>query len=206
MLASLKTFDQSSFWFINSNHNGFFDHFFSIITYFGTGWVVAPTLLFFVFTKIPAAKRASLIVFSLIVLIASGLINSQIKHLLHTPRPLTVFAKEQKAIGDNTPIGTQSVCRKAIHIVGKELAEDSFPSGHTNTAFSAATLMVLCFGRFFWPSLLVAGMVGYSRVYIGAHFPSDVIAGALLGAIVVLMGFLLFNRLSRKGTPQHDQQ
>jgi undecaprenyl-diphosphatase len=204
MLTFLKTFDQKLFWFINSNHNGFFDHFFSTITNFGTGWVVAPILLFFVFTKIAAAKRASMIIFSLIVLIASGLINSQIKHLLHTPRPLTVFAKEQKAIGNNSPIGTQSACGKTIHVVGKELAEDSFPSGHTNTAFSAATLMVLCFGRFFWPSLVVAGMVGYSRVYIGAHFPSDVIAGALLGAIIVWMGFQLFSLLTRRGTPLHD--
>jgi undecaprenyl-diphosphatase len=204
MLTFLKTFDQKIFWFINSNHNSFFDHFFSIITNFGTGWVVAPILLFFVFTKIQAKKRASLIVFSLIVLVVSGLINSHIKHLLHTPRPLTVFAKEQKSAGDNAPKGTHYVCWKTIHIVGKELAEDSFPSGHTNTVFSAAMLMVLCFGRFFWPSLLVAGLVGYSRVYIGAHFPSDVIAGAFLGVIVVWMGFWFFNRFTRVGASSHD--
>ncbi|MGH2967167.1 MAG: phosphatase PAP2 family protein [Solirubrobacterales bacterium] len=58
----------------------------------------------------------------------------------------------------------------------------SFPSGHTTTAFAAAVAISIVEPRLKVPMLVIAGLVGISRVYLGVHFVIDVVAGALLGA------------------------
>lgn len=59
----------------------------------------------------------------------------------------------------------------------------SFPSGHTSMAFSTATSLCLQYPRWYVvaPSLLWASAVGFSRMYLGVHYPSDVLVGACLG-------------------------
>ena len=65
----------------------------------------------------------------------------------------------------------------------KNVTEHSFPSGHTTLAFSTATTLSLNFKKWYVvvPAYLWAGAMGYSRIHLGVHYPSDVLAGAVLG-------------------------
>jgi membrane-associated phospholipid phosphatase len=59
----------------------------------------------------------------------------------------------------------------------------SFPSGHTSSAFATATALSQVYKKWYViaPSYLYAGAIGYSRMYLGVHYPTDVTVGALLG-------------------------
>jgi undecaprenyl-diphosphatase len=63
----------------------------------------------------------------------------------------------------------------------------SFPSNHAVNASVLATLATLYMPRFWLPPIALAFLVVYSRVYVGVHYPLDVLAGSLLGIIVALV-------------------
>ncbi len=68
----------------------------------------------------------------------------------------------------------------------------SFPSGHTITSFAVATSLSLYYPSLGVPFLLLAASVGASRVVLGMHFLSDVVAGAGLGAALGYGGYRLW--------------
>ena len=76
----------------------------------------------------------------------------------------------------------------------------SFPSGHTSEAFALATSVSLNYPKWYviGPSFLWAGAVGYSRMDLGVHYPSDVLAGAVLGSACAWITFKVNKSLNGK--------
>lgn len=75
--------------------------------------------------------------------------------------------------------------------------DPSMPSGHAMNAFAGAVLLAAVVPRARWPLLALAVLIGLSRVYLGVHFPSDVIAGAILGAAIGAAAAWLLRRGER---------
>lgn len=73
----------------------------------------------------------------------------------------------------------------------------SFPSGHTSFAFATATSLSLAYREWYVvvPSFLWAGGVAYSSMYLGVHYPSDVLAGALTGAASAYLSFKINQKI-----------
>ena len=62
-----------------------------------------------------------------------------------------------------------------------EILDPSFPSGHALYAFMMATVLATWFPRYRIIFYIAAGFIGWTRIYLGVHYPTDVIAGGLLG-------------------------
>lgn len=92
----------------------------------------------------------------------TALLNFALKRIIKRPRPFLVHLSL-------TPV--------------YKPGEYSMPSGHTSASFSTATALSRAYPKWYVaaPAFLWAGTVGYSRVYLGVHNPSDVVAGAALG-------------------------
>ncbi|NQV51821.1 MAG: phosphatase PAP2 family protein [Flavobacteriales bacterium] len=81
-----------------------------------------------------------------------------------------------------------------------DVGSPSFPSGHTSNVFATATSLSLAFPKWYVtaPALLWASAVGYSRMHLGVHYPSDVLVGAAIGAGSAFLSHYLNRRLFRK--------
>ena len=64
---------------------------------------------------------------------------------------------------------------------------DSFPSGHTATSFACATVLAVLVPRAAPAFYVLALAIGYSRIYIGVHWPLDVVGGAVVGVATALL-------------------
>lgn len=103
----------------------------------------------------------------LVAMVLGGLVVHALKRSLQVDRPLAFF-------GPDHPV---------FQVIGEHLRKGSMPSGHTTTAFTVAGLMTLSLrlGVAWVAWWALAALQGLSRVVVGAHWPSDVLAGAGLG-------------------------
>jgi undecaprenyl-diphosphatase len=72
----------------------------------------------------------------------------------------------------------------------------SFPSGHAATSFACALVLAILLPRFAVPFFVLAAAIGFSRVYVGVHYPLDVVGGAALG-LAAATALLLLARVPR---------
>ena len=86
----------------------------------------------------------------------------------------------------------------AIVAPDERIFHNSFPSGHTTTAFALAFWVFLLtrgtrYRLWGYGALVLAGLVGLSRIYRGVHYPSDVLAGALIGVLWGAIAYFILN-------------
>ena len=105
-------------------------------------------------------KKAILIGSSVVI---AGILSTSLKYAVHRDRPFVTYPD----IHQLAPAGSLS-----------------FPSGHTAAAFSFATGVSIAYPKWYViaPSFAWAAAAGYSRMHLGVHYPSDVLAGAILGS------------------------
>ncbi len=185
----LLTLDRTVFLWINTQWaNPYLDLFFFAVTWLGNGWIVIFLVALLFALKRPIYLRRHL-PWLAVAMLLGGLCIFVLKKAVPRPRPLTDFAPLIEA------------GRVQLHIVGDNLRYGSFPSGHAQTAFAAGTYLSLLVPRWAPLFLSLAGGVGLSRVYIGAHFPLDVIVGGLVGTICTVGIWLVRKRLQGPSLP-----
>ena len=166
---------------LNQWHNFFFDQFFFYLTYLGDG-VLATLIILLVSLHHWKKYKWKLLAFGLSCIIGSGLIAQSLKHFVFpdADRPLKYIGKKYLALID-----------------GVEMHQHySFPSGHTTTAFVLmAFLSFVYFAKNLKTQVLlvvVAVLIGYSRIYLSQHFLEDVVAGAFIGTFSFLLFLTVF--------------
>lgn len=153
--------DESLFLFINiSLQNAVFDSLMPFIT--------NRNHLLFIAVLIPLFSRDWRKGLLILALCASGFIVADItsgllKNIFARPRP-------HEAIEN-------------VRLLVPRLGSFSFPSGHASTSFTIAFIIAYHFRRAAVPAFIIAALVAFSRIYVGVHYPSDVIAGAAVGVI-----------------------
>jgi undecaprenyl-diphosphatase len=164
----LREWDVAGFRLIAiSLQNGFFD---SLMPFITDKWnFIAPLALLSLYLILYRPRKDLILAISAgaVVLLADG--TTQIfKDLVQRIRPCHVFQQVQLLHG--------AVCTDSF----------SFPSNHASNIFALAAFISYNYRRLAIPSFLIASLVGYSRIYLSAHYPTDVLAGAAWG---MLLGF-----------------
>lgn len=80
----------------------------------------------------------------------------------------------------------------------------SFPSGHTLAAFETAVTIFLFNKKFGIPAIIIAILIGISRLYLFVHFPTDVLGGAALGTILSVIVYYTGNKILNKKTERES--
>jgi hypothetical protein len=110
--------------------------------------------------------------------VATSIVCLGVKLAVHRPRPFVAYPE----ILTNEKVGPYS-----------------FPSAHTANAFALATSLTLAYPKWYVavPAMAWAITVGYSRMRLGVHFPSDVIAGMIIGSGCAMLGYAINKSLVR---------
>ena len=174
MLEKILSLDTQLFIYLNGLGSQTYDGLWLFVTK-QTDWIpFFVVLLYFIFKKIGTKQTLYMLLFVAILLVFTDQVTNLFKYGFHRLRPCS-----------NPEINTK------IRII-KSSATFSFFSGHAANTMAVATFLYLNMKRhfkyfgflFLWPLIFA-----YSRIYLGLHYPTDIICGYLCGFI---MGFLMF--------------
>ena len=173
------------FYFFNHNfQNSIFDSIMPIITHFGGFKVLIVVLIVIILYAHLKNKKTlkRITILALVAFLLSDLVTAVLKHIVNEPRPF--------------------VCLDNVHLLITENDPLSFPSGHTTSTFSVVTFFVLNmkelskkYYKLIDVALIIfALIIPFSRMYVGVHFPGDVLSGAIIG----IAGALIVNKYKNK--------
>ena len=169
-----------TFQLINGHHNSVADHFFKYFTYYGDGLMWIPLGIFCLIYR---RKYFIAVVAGVII---STILAQFLKRVVFPDelRPITYLSR-------SFPVHVvDGVMMKRVH---------SFPSGHATTAFAMALIMAHIINMKTWSVILplFALLAAYSRVYLGQHFPTDILAGMCVGALSAILSLLVYRKFLR---------
>ncbi len=174
MIEFLQNIDIAVFFFINHNlANPFLDKFFVFLTDVHNWYLLYITLWGVIFFK-GGRKGKIAAVTALLVITASDQISSSLlKNMIGRVRPCNALENVRLLVG----------CTGSY----------SMPSSHAVNNFAIATFFSLIYNEYKYVLFTIASLVAFSRPYVGVHYPSDILVGALIGGVIGYL-FVLFLR------------
>lgn len=180
--AGIKIFGESNagnvsaFLYINGNQISQLSGLMVALSVYGREYVWIPVVaLLWIFGRLRYKRSAFLMASAFVIGIILGVLSKQI---MAEPRPYTVLS--------------------SVHVLLKEPSDFSYPSGHALIVSIGALISLATLPKkFSIPLLAEAVLVSYSRVYVGVHWPLDVVAGWLLGGFCATLVISEEAKLSR---------
>lgn len=176
MIDFLQYLDVSIFWFLNTTTaNPVFDKIMPFVTERNHWFILYIYLFFFFFLKLGKTGRIAAILAIIAVALSDQTASSMLKPLVARLRPSHELEGVRLLVGKGGQYG--------------------FPSSHAANFFAAAMVFTLYFPKYKWVYLGVAFIVSYSRIYVGVHYPADIIGGALIGIFYAWLLFMIANKI-----------
>ncbi|GAB1370386.1 phosphatase PAP2 family protein [Candidatus Kapaibacterium sp.] len=164
----IQNIDTWLFYAINNGwSNSLFDKIFPFITEVESWIMIYLFGFYFLFFKSGRTGKITAVTLILTIIIADQFSSSFLKEIFGRIRPCHVLGDVNLLVGCGG---------------GK-----SFPSSHAVNNFAAATVVTYFFKKNYLPFFAIAALVALSRVYVGVHYPIDIIAGSILGVIIALL-------------------
>lgn len=183
MLETINNWDVSVLdWMYENLRNPVCDAIFSTLTHLGDAGIFWIALsLVFIFTK-KYRKIGIMMGAALLMGVIVG--NGIVKNVVARIRPYDLYDKVH---------GTTDY----IKILIGAQSDYSMPSGHTQASFAAATALLINNRKYGVPAIILAFIISFSRLYLYVHYPTDVIAGMIMGITWAVLSVLLVNYIYR---------
>ena len=181
LIRELNNLDTELFLFLNSLNNYYLD----VIMYYASErltWLPLYAFLFYFLVKEYGKRSVLMILLVVVLIILSDQLSNILKDFFQRPRPChNIMLKDW------------------VHLVqGKCGGKFGFVSSHAANSFALASYIIFIRGKIInWLSLIMimyALIVSYSRIYLSAHYPGDVLGGAILGFLCAWFIWILFCR------------